>query len=175
MCGLRVWWSSTVNGIPYPNPRPLIQTLVIWPAVAWLPERQHSPPLPLAPSHFPRPHSNPTVTHIDGVPCHSPRLAVTLHIIKVRAMMIIISSAALVWLTESLQCPHIHFRDFYIQNVFLKRLTYIIYVEPRCRAEHNFPILLHDSWANKTSNDWCVDYLDNWCINHLICKNGKRE
>lgn len=74
---------------PYPHPWPLIQTLVIWPAVAWLMERHtalhfHSFPHSLT---FPQPHSNPTVTHIDSKPCYSPLLTVTQHTIKVLVMM----------------------------------------------------------------------------------------
>ena len=56
-CGLRVCCSSAVNGIPYPNPWPLIQTLVIWPAAAWLPERQSSPSTSTGSPTFPLGHS----------------------------------------------------------------------------------------------------------------------
>ena len=47
---------------------------------------------------------------------------------------------------------------------------------PCCRAEHNFPILLHDSWADKTVSDWCVDYLDKLAqVNNAIFSLPKEQ
>lgn len=73
------WWHWCFNNVkpphvfeflhqlgphPYPNSRPLIQTLVIWPAVAWLMEWQATL---LIPSATFKPHSD-----IDSKPCYSP-------------------------------------------------------------------------------------------------------
>lgn len=122
MASVCVCLGFDINGIHIstPTPWPLIQTLVIWPAVVWLRERQaalhfHSLPHSLT---FPQPHSNPTVTHIDSKPCYSPLLAVTLHTIKVLVMMFNNKQQSPhlaqrgLEPTENLHYTHEHIRDF---------------------------------------------------------------